>query len=89
MDLHMVQFIGTTFGMNVSGNTVAFRQMKKNVFKAEVKLQHRTLTKKMNCVKSKDLAAIMGDAGWLVSEQKCMKTVQWGDSDVHYIVYDS
>lgn len=87
MHLHMTQFDGTTFGMSVNGNSPAFRRMKKNIFTADVKLHSRCFLKKMRCVKSKDLAAVMCECGWQITEKKCMETVQWDGSDEHYIDY--
>ena len=42
----------------------------------------------MRCVWATDVAAAMGEAGWLVSELKCMETIRWGnDPTEHYIIY--
>ncbi len=36
-----------------------------------------------------DVAAVMGDAGWLVSEGRYMETIRWGDDPTeHYIIYE-
>lgn len=42
----------------------------------------------MRCVPAKYVAAVMGPAGWLVTENRCMETIRWGDSVEHYIVYE-
>lgn len=87
MHLHMRQFDGITFGMEVQ-NPVAFKKMKKNVFYGEVKPKGWSRTIKALCVRAQDLAAVMGMAGWLVSEGHYMQTVSWGDSGDHYVIYD-
>lgn len=88
MHLHMRQFDGHTFGMEVQ-NTAAFKRMKKNIFHAEVRPKGWSRTIQAPCVKAQDLAAVMGQAGWLVGEIRDMETVSWGDSGDHYIIYDS
>ncbi len=88
MHLHMRQFDGHTFGMDVQ-NTVAFKRMKKNVFFGEVKPKGWSRTITAPCVKAQDLAATMGQAGWLVRDIHDMETVSWGDSGDHHVVYDT
>ena len=87
MHLHMVEFDGITFGMEVDGNDPDFRSLKKNAFYGAVQLYPNQIMKRM-CVRAQDLAAVMGDAGWLVSEKEAMKTVQWDDSPVYYVIYN-
>ena len=89
MDLHMRQFDGTTFGMSVEASSPAFRRMKKNVFTGKVKLYGGRLEKTVRCVRAADVAAVMGCAGWLVSERRVMETIRWGNNKTeHYIIYE-
>ena len=89
MDLHMKQFDGTTFGMAVEASSPAFRRMKKNAFNRKMALYGGIIERTVRCVRAADVAAVMGDAGWLVSEGRYMKTIRWGDeSTEHYIIYE-
>ena len=88
MELHMREFDGTTFGMDVQ-NSLAFRNLKKHVFYGEVKPAGRHLSVKRLCIPAKYVAAVMGPAAWLVTEERCMETVRWKNSAEHYIIYDS
>ena len=89
MDLHMRQFDGTTFGMSVEASTPAFRRMKKNVFTGRVTPRGSCIERTVRCVRAADVAAIMGHAGWLVSERQEMETIRWGnDTTEHYIIYE-
>lgn len=88
MHLHMKQFDGHTFGMDVQ-NAAAFKKMKKNVFYGKVKPKGWSRTIQVPCVKAQDLAATMGQAGWLVRDIHDMETVSWGDSGDHYVIYDT
>ena len=87
MDLHMRRFDGLTFGMDVQSAT-AFRALKKHVYCGEVTPRGWDRLTKRLCVPAKYVAAVMGEAAWLVSEGHYMETVRWGDSAEHYIVYD-
>lgn len=87
MHLHMVEFNGITFGMDVQ-DKAAFRAMKKNAFFREITPRGLHYPKKVACVWAQDIAAVMSEAGWLVSETRCMQTVRWGESAEHYIVYE-
>lgn len=67
--LHAVDFNGTTFGMEIETDTVAYRK-----FKVQVKYERaisvfNTETKNLT-VPYLYLAAIMREAHWLVSERK-------------------
>lgn len=88
MDLHMRQFDGTTFGMETQ-SAAAFRTLKKHVFYGEVTPKGWSRPVKRLCVPAKYVAAVMGQAAWLVSESRYMETVRWGDSAEHYIIYDN
>ena len=89
MDLHMRQFDGTTFGMSVEASSPAFRRMKKNAFTGTVTPFGRRIPRKVRCVRAADVAAVMGQAGWLVSEGRYMETIRWGDDGTdHYIIYE-
>lgn len=89
MDLHMKQFDGTTFGMSVEASSPAFRRMKKNAFTGTVIPSGRCMPRTVRCVRAADVAAVMGHAGWLVSEGRYMETIRWGDdSTEYYIIYE-
>lgn len=89
MDLHMKEFDGTTFGMSVESSSPAFRRMKKNAFTATVIPAGRRIPKAVRCVRAADVAAVMGKAGWLVSEGRYMETIRWGDDPTeHHIIYE-
>ena len=89
MDLHMKQFDGTTFGMAVAASSPAFRRMKKNSFNRKMALHGGIIERTVRCVRAADVAAVMGDAGWLVSEGRYMETIRWGnDGTEHYIIYE-
>ena len=89
MDLHMRQFDGTTFGMSVEASSPAFRRMKKNAFTGTVIPSGRSTPRTVRCVRAVDVAAVMGQAGWLVSEGRYMETIRWGnDPTEHYIIYE-
>lgn len=86
-DLHMREFDGTTFGMEVQ-NAAAFRALKKQAFYGEVTPRGYSRAVKRLCVPAKAVAAVMGQAAWLVSEGRYMETIRWGDSSEHYIIYE-
>ena len=84
MDLHMKQFDGTTFGMAVAASSPAFRRMKKNSFNRKMALHGGIIERTVRCVRAADVAAVMGDAGWLVSEGRYMETIRWGDDPTEH-----
>ena len=89
MDLHMREFSGTTFGMSVEASSPAFRRMKRNAFTAKIKPRGSWVERSVCCVRAADVAAVMGDAGWLVTELQCMETIRWGNDDTeYYIIYE-
>lgn len=89
MDLHMREFDGTTFGMSVSASDPTFRRMKKNVFTKKITPRGRFFERTVRCVRAADVAAVMGHAGFLVNELRCMETIRWGNETTeHYIIYD-
>lgn len=89
MDLHMKQFDGTTFGMSVQASDPAFKRMKKDAFTGKVVPRGWHHEKTARCVRAADVAAVMGHAGWLISEKKCMETIRWdSDGTEHYIIYE-
>ena len=89
MDLHMREFDGTTFGMSVEASSPAFRRMKKNVFTGEIMRCRGLFKQAVRCVRAADVAAVMGDAGWLVRELRCMETIRWGNGGTeYYIIYE-
>ena len=89
MDLHMRQFSGTTFGMSVEASSPAFRRMMKNAFTGKVTPHGSRIERTARCVRAADVAAVMGHAGWLVSERREMETIRWGnDGTIHYIIYE-
>ena len=89
MDLHMREFSGTTFGMSVEASSPAFKRMKRNAFTAKIKPRGSWVERTVRCVRATDVAAVMGQAGWLVSESRCMETIRWGNDDTeYYIIYE-
>jgi len=89
VDLHLKQFDGTTFGMSVEASAPAFRRMKKNVFIGKVTPHGSCFERTARCVRAADVAAVMGHAGWLVSEGRYMETIRWGDDGTeYYIIYE-
>ncbi len=89
MDLHLKQFDGITFGMSVEASAPAFRRMKKNIFTGKVTPHGSCFERTARCVRAADVAAVMGHAGWLVSEGRYMETIRWGDDETeYYIIYE-
>jgi len=89
MNLHMKQFDGITFGMSVEASSPAFRRMKKNAFTGKVTPHGSHFERTARCARAADVAALMGHAGWLVSEGRYMETIRWGgDGTEHYIIYE-
>ena len=66
-NLHAVDFDGTTFGMEIETNTIAYRKFKKEVKCDKVISVFGTEVKEYT-VPYLLLAAIMREAHWLVSE---------------------
>lgn len=89
MDLHMREFDGITFGMSVDASAPAFKRMKKNAFIGKVTPHGHHFKRTARCVRAADVATVMGSAGWLVSEARCMETIRWGgDGSEYYIIYE-
>ena len=89
MDLHMKEFNGTTFGMSVEASSPAFRRMRKNAFNKKIKPRGSLFERTVRCVRAADVAAVMGKAGWLVSENREMETIRWGKEETeYYIIYE-
>lgn len=86
--LHMREFSGTTFGMEVQ-NPAAFRALKKNITYGEVTPRGLSRPVKRRLIRAKYVAAVMGQAAWLVTERREMETVSWEDSGDIYIIYDT
>ena len=85
----MREFSGTTFGMSVEASSPAFRRMKKNAFTSRIKPRGSWVERTVRCVWAADVAAVMGPAGWLVSENREMETIRWGNDDTeYYIIYE-
>ena len=85
----MREFNGTTFGMSVEASSPAFRRMKKNAFTGKIKPRGSWVERSARCVQATDVAAVMGQAGWLVRELQCMETIRWGsDNTEYYIIYE-
>ena len=85
----MREFDGTTFGMSVEASSPAFRRMKKNAFTGKVKPHGSCIERTVRCVRAVDVTAVMGHAGWLVSERQEMETIRWGnDVTEYYIIYE-
>ena len=89
MDLHLREFDGTTFGMSVEASSPAFKRMKRNAFTGEIVRCRGLFKQTVRCVRAADVAAVMGQAGWLVSEGRYMETIRWGNDDTeYYIIYE-
>ena len=89
MNLHMRQFDGLTFGMPVDASSPAFKRMKRNTFTRKMKPRGSCVEQTVRCVQASDVAAVMGEAGWLVRELQCMETIRWGsDNTEYYIIYE-
>lgn len=84
--LHMREFSGTTFGMEAQSPT-ALRTLKKKVYYGEITPKGWSRPVKRRCVEAKYVAAVMGQAAWLVTEKRLMETVRWDDSGDIYIFY--
>ena len=69
MELHMKEFDGTTFGMCVKASSLAFRRMKKNAYRAKITPHGSHFERTAWCVKASDVAASMGEAGWLACKR--------------------
>ncbi|SFE13224.1 hypothetical protein SAMN02910327_00405 [Peptostreptococcaceae bacterium pGA-8] len=67
--LHAVYFDKTTFGMGVETNTEAYREFKKAV-REEIILGILGIPVSILTVPAQNLAAIMQEAHWIVSERK-------------------
>lgn len=67
--LHAVEFDGTTFGMPIETDTTAYRKFKSQV-KCETAISVIGTAVKVLTVPYLYLAAIMGEAHWLVTERK-------------------
>lgn len=87
MKLHMREFDGTTFGMEAQ-SAQAIRALRKHAFYGEVQPRGWSRPTKRLCVPAKYVAAAMGPAAWLVTENRCMETVQIDDGPEHYIIYE-
>lgn len=89
VDIHMKTFDGVTFGMSVETSSPAFKRMKRNAFTGEVIRCKGLFKQTVHCVRATDVAAVMGEAGWLVSERREMETIRWGNNETeHYIIYE-
>ena len=89
VDIHMREFDGTTFGMSVEASSPAFKRMKRNVFTGEIVRCRGLFKQTVRCVRAADVAAVMGEAGWLVSEGRYMETIRWGNDETEYhITYE-
>lgn len=89
IDLHMREFDGTTFGMSVEASSLTFKRMKRSTFTGEIMRCNGLFKQTVRCVRATDVAAVMGEAGWLVSKERCMKTIRWGNGPTeYYIIYE-
>ena len=79
---------GTTFGMEVDSSAVA--RMQKKSFLATVKLKRYALPRLTRCVHAKDVAAIMGAAGWLCSDFKNFERIAVGEElkEEYAVIYE-
>ena len=84
--LHMRQFDGVTFGMEAQ-NPAALRTRKKKFYYSEITPKGWCRPVKRQCVAAEYVAAVMGQAAWLVAESHLMETVSWDNSGDIYIIY--
>lgn len=72
--LHAVQFDGTTFGMSIETDTVAYKNFKKNL-KYEMAMGVLGFEVEVRTIPYLVLASIMQEAHWLVSERKLFNKI--------------
>ena len=74
---------------NPHGYETCAYSLKRNAFTGEI-IRCRGLFKQTaRCVWAVDVAAVMGEAGWLVRELQCTETICWGNGDTeYYIIYE-
>lgn len=86
--LHAVEFDGTAFGMSVDTSTEAYKRLKKSVITEEAVTGFRNRVR-IKTVPYLNLAAIMQEAHWLVSERKCFNKISIDGTDIEnvYIRY--
>lgn len=73
-ELHAVEFDGITFGMPVDASTEAYKKFKKSI-KKESAISYYGDEMLIRTVPYLNLAAIMQEAHWLVSERKCFNKI--------------
>lgn len=80
--LHAVTRDGTTFGMEVDG--VHARRV---INKAEYKEVRRSFSTTMRlCIPANQIASLMGEAAWLVTEKQDFVSVSFDDDPYQYTV---
>lgn len=75
---------GTTFGMDVDGKRAA-AVLKKAEYR-DVPSRYSSATRKRLCIPWNQVASLMGDAAWLVTERRAFEYVQFDDDDYKYTV---
>lgn len=72
--LHAVQFDGTTFGIEIDTNTRAWRKFKDSIH-TEIRLPNNGAKRLVQVVPAVWLGAIMGEAHWLVTENRSFEKI--------------
>ena len=86
--LHAVCRRGHTFGMDVDGRRASAVLNKVIRMPYDVKVGDETYTNYKYGIKSNQIASLMGEAAWLVTELKDFTKVQIDDSAWYEVIYD-
>ena len=79
--------IGIVFGMDIKKSTAAFKAMKHNIKDRDIVGQYG-ISVNVLTVPARYVSAIMGMAGWLVSERKALNKFSIDGEEEIYIDYD-
>ena len=81
--LHAVTRSGTTFGMEVDG--VRARRVINKAECREVRTPFGSVHRRL-CIKANQIASLMGEAAWLVTEKQDFVTVSFDEDPYQYTV---
>lgn len=87
-ELHAVEFDETTFGMPIDATTEAYKKFKQSI-KTESAISYFGNEMLIKTVPYLNLASIMQEAHWLVSEKRCFNKIRidgLGDEEI-YVKY--
>lgn len=87
-ELHAVEFDETTFGMPIDATTEAYKKFKQSI-KKESAISYFGNEMLIKTVPYLNLASIMQEAHWLVSEKRCFNKIRidgLGDEEI-YVKY--